>query len=363
MSDETAFGRKVHKPDVIVNDNDVGLLATDETMTNEEFLSVFYNTGVFNENSGKMVFDSEVINKFKRVLAYQDQLEPIREKLVTMQFEKYFESEDVDTETSKFVTISLLGIGELEGVTVFASEEDGEYVYILPKVFKRMLKMLKDDTIRHLRIHENVSFISLRLWAFDNDFDMVWSDERLEIQSNSYESEEETAKEKKQTQKKESRPPQDTLTEDEYYAILNTEYIESGEDINIQSSVIAKLKKLIANMEAIKPLREQFAYQNVKKFIDLIDTENIDKLICDKLEVCIGERTVGYLKVYNPEGKEDELYVNLFGFKQLLMRAGSYYAIYLRGDKNTFVSLKRWTEECCAEIRTDKTEKTMKIIL
>ena len=384
MSEET-FGRKVHKPDVVVNDNDVGLLETDETMTNEEFSSVFYNTGVFNENNGNMVFNAEVINKFKRVLVYQKKLEPLREKIVTMQFEKYLENDDVDKENSKAIAISLMEESKMRNVTIFASKENGEYVYISSKDFRRMLKTLGDSTIRYLKISEG-QFISLRIWAFDNDFDMIHSDEELKITFHSYETDEsdeidytteETsndyssldkatriAKEsvgKNNTHEGNSRKAnsQETLTESDYNAIFNTDYIESGDDIQIKPSVIKKLEKLITNMEAIKPVREQFAYYNVKKFID--EDVDIDNLICNEFEVSVNERTVCTVKVYKSQEKEDDLYINVFSFKMILIRTGSYYAIYLNGNKDAFVNLTKWAEESCGEIQVDMDSKKLQI--
>lgn len=393
--------RKVHKPDIVVEDEKIGLLETDETMTNQEFSSIFYNTQVYNENDGRMVFDAEVINKFKRVLRYQELLEPLREKIIVLQFEKYFEDSDVDKENSKCMNLSLFGSAELANVTVYASKENGEYVYVTCKTFRRMLKALEDNTIQFLRPADKDTIISLRLWAFDNDFDLIFKNENLEINFHDVESDESveetddtsskssskkktksaveraleiveerdkvqayaikkaTDKAKKGTSNQNSTNS-GTLTKDEYDSIFITNYIESENDIEIKPSVIEKAEKLIDNMEQVKTVRERFSFHNISKFVD--EDLNIDNLICNELDVFINERSVCKFKVYSLKEDEDSLYINLYSFKLLLTRAGSYYSIYLKGDTSIFVNLKKWADESCGEIDINKKSKTMKII-
>lgn len=389
MSDESV--RKVHKPNLVVEDEDMGLLETDETMTNQEFSSIFYNTAVFDENDGTMVFDAEVINKFKRVLLYQEKLEPLRERIICLQFEKYFEDEDVDRENSKEAIISLFEQCEIPGATIYASKENGEYVYVTCKTFRRMLKKLEDNTIKFLRPTGNEPVISLRLWAFDNDMDLSFENEKLEIsfhdsesdesREESFENTEKSSSKKKGTtgkdvvvqfigsksdSKKSSGKDKSqtkhagTLTKGEYDQIFINNYVESGEDIEIKPSVLEKAEKLISNMEQVKSVREKFSYHNVRKFIE--EDLNIDNLICDELKVMVNDRTVCKFKVYKTKEAEPKLYTNLFSFKILLTRAGSYYSLYLCGDKETFVNLNKWADESCAEIQIDKKSKTMKII-
>ena len=372
MSDESV--RKVHKPNLVVEDEDIGLLETDETMTNQEFTSIFYNTSVFDENDGTMVFDAEVINKFKRVLVYQEKLEPLRERIICLQFEKYFEDEDVDRENSKEAIISLFEQCEIPGATIYASKENGEYVYVTCKTFRRMLKKLEDNTIKFLRPTGNEPVISLRLWAFDNDFDLSFKNEKLEISFHNSESDESNDEndevQKKSTSQKSTKAKKEsdnsqtkrtgTLTKGEYDQIFINNYVESGEDIEIKPSVLEKAEKLISNMEQVKSVREKFSYHNVRKFIE--EDLNIDNLICDELKVMVNDRTVCKFKVYKTKEAEPKLYTNLFSFKILLTRAGSYYSLYLCGDKETFVNLNKWADESCAEIQIDKKSKTMKII-
>ena len=203
MSDESV--RKVHKPNLVVEDEDMGLLETDETMTNQEFSSIFYNTAVFDENDGTMVFDAEVINKFKRVLLYQEKLEPLRERIICLQFEKYFEDEDVDRENSKEAIISLFEQCEIPNVTIYASKENGEYVYVTCKTFRKMLKKLEDNTIQFLKPPGNEPVISLRLWAFDNDMDLSFENEKLEISFHDSESDESREESFENTEKSSSK--------------------------------------------------------------------------------------------------------------------------------------------------------------
>lgn len=362
--------RKVHKPDLVVEDEKIGLLETDETMTNQEFSSIFYNTQVYNENDGRMVFDAEVINKFKRVLRYQELLEPLREKIIVLQFEKYFEDSDVDKENIKQMCLSLFGSAELADVTVYASKENGEYVYVSCKTFRRMLKALEDNTIQFLRPADKDTIISLRLWAFDNDFDLIFKNEKLEINFHDVESDE-SAEETNDTSSKSSSKKKTkgtanqsstnsgTLTKDEYDSIFITNYIESENDIEIKPSVIEKAEKLIDNMEQVKTVRERFSYHNISKFVE--EDLNIDNLIVDELKVMINDRNVCKFKVYKTKGEKEKLYINLFSFKILLTRAGSYYSLYLCGDKETFIDLDKWADESGAEIQIDKKSKTMKI--
>ena len=399
--------RVVHKPDLVVEDEKIGLLETDETMTNQEFSSIFYNTQVYNENDGRMVFDAEVINKFKRVLRYQELLEPVREKIIVLQFEKYFEDSDVDRENSKQMNLSLFGSAELANVTVYASKENGEYVYVACKTFRRMLKALEDNTIQFLRPADKDTIISLRLWAFDNDFDLIFKNENLEINFHNVESDESTEETDDTSSKSSSKRKQKssteivdmvmnagaeqekaqaeaikkvlskdtkakartsnqnstnsgTLTKDEYDSIFITNYIESENDIEIKPSVIQKAEKLIDNMEQVKTVRERFSFHNISKFVD--EDLNIDNLICNELDVFINERSVCKFKVYSLNEDEDSLYINLYSFKLLLTRAGSYYSIYLKGDTSIFVNLKKWADESCGEIDINKKSKTMKIM-
>ncbi len=396
-------GRKVHKPDLVVEDEKIGLLETDETMTNQEFSSIFYNTQVYNENDGRMVFDAEVINKFKRVLRYQELLEPVREKIIVLQFEKYFEDSDVDKENSKQMNLSLFGSAELANVTVYASKENGEYVYVACKTFRRMLKALEDNTIQFLRPADKDTIISLRLWAFDNDFDLIFKNENLEINFHDVESDESTEEtddtSSKSSSKKKTKGATEivdmvmnagaeqekahaeaikkvlskakartsnqnstnsgTLTKDEYDSIFITNYIESENDIEIKPSVIEKAEKLIDNMEQVKTVRERFSFHNISKFVD--EDANIDNLICNELDVFINERSVCKFKVYSLKEDEESLYINLYSFKLLLTRAGSYYSIYLKGDTSIFVNLKKWADESCGEIDINRKRKTMKI--
>lgn len=393
MSDESV--RKVHKPNLVVEDEYMGLLETDETMTNQEFSSIFYNTAVFDENDGTMVFDAEVINKFKRVLLYQEKLEPLRERIICLQFEKYFEDEDVDRENSKVAIISLFGECEIPNVTIYASKENGDYIYVTCKTFRKMLKKLEDNTIQFLKPPGNEPVISLRLWAFDNDMNLSFENEKLEISfydSESDESREENSENtEKCSSKKKGTSGKDaidkaidkalgsksdskkssgndksqtkhagTLTKGEYDQIFINNYVESGEDIEIKPSVLEKAEKLISNMEQVKAVRERFSYHNVRKFIE--EDLNIDNLISDELKVMVNDRPVCKFKVYKTKEAEPKLYTNLFSFKILLTRAGSYYSLYLCGDKETFVNLNKWADESCAEIQIDKKSKTMKII-
>lgn len=393
MSDESV--RKVHKPNLVVEDEYMGLLETDETMTNQEFSSIFYNTAVFDENDGTMVFDAEVINKFKRVLLYQEKLEPLRERIICLQFEKYFEDEDVDRENSKVAIISLFGECEIPNVTIYASKENGDYIYVTCKTFRKMLKKLEDNTIQFLKPPGNEPVISLRLWAFDNDMDLSFENEKLEISFHDSESDESREENSENTEKGSSKKKgtsgkdaidkaidkalgsksdskkssgndksqtkhAGTLTKGEYDQIFINNYVESGEDIEIKPSVLEKAEKLISNMEQVKAVRERFSYHNVRKFIE--EDLNIDNLISDELKVMVNDRPVCKFKVYKTKEAEPKLYTNLFSFKILLTRAGSYYSLYLCGDKETFVNLNKWADESCAEIQIDKKSKTMKII-
>lgn len=369
------YMRKINKPNIVVDD-DVGLLAKDETMTNQEFASIFFNLAIFNETDGNIVFNSEVINKFKRFLVYQEKLDPLREKLVLLQFEKYFENTDVNKEKSEVVTISLFGESEMENITVYASNEDGEFVYIDIKAFKRMLKILEDNTIQYLRIPEEERFISLRIWAFDNNFEMTFSESKIQITGNMemFEETEETeesldefvskkantrskkantrSKKDKSSNNEETEETQEeneAFTMSEYNAIFNTSFIESGEDIEIKPSLIEKLDKLISNMEAIKPMRELFAYHILKKFIE--EDLHIEKFKTSK--VSINGKIVSEMKVYE---LDEAVYVNLFSFKLILMRTGSYYAVYLKNDEEVLINLTRWVSENCGEIEVDENQ-------
>lgn len=229
-----------------------------------------------------------------------------------------------------------------------------------------MLKILGDTIIHYLKVPEGEQFISLRLWAFDNDFDMIYSEENLKIgyfaeeseESEDEQFEETTEKISKQNSNKKSTQEKNTnnLTASEYNSIFNTDCIESGEDVEIKPSVIKKLEELVDNLKAIKPVREQFAYRNVYKFID--EDLDIDNLICDEFEVYINDRVVGKFKVYRAKETSNNFYINMFCFKLLLIRAGSYYAIYLKGNKTDLVNLDKWTEENCGEINSDENLET-----